>query len=81
MTDKRDPDRKPQRIPPLPTYVVIQPALPGFNRYFAPYPWGPRQDPTSGRAGSLAPPTNCADTTIDTHPTGPPAHAERTALP
>lgn len=51
MKRTQDPDRKPSRLGLAPAHVPIQPALPGFARFFATYPWAGRQ--AAAEAGPL----------------------------
>jgi len=73
--------RKPTALGLAPAHVPVQPALPGFIRFFAPPPWGPRQAAEEAGPKPLAHPSNPADTTIDTHQAGLPAPPERKPLP
>jgi len=81
MTHKQGPDPKRTPILPPPPPNGFQFALPGYHRFIAHWSWGPRQAAAEAGPKPLAHPTNPADTTIDTNPTGPPATPERNSLP
>jgi len=81
MTPTRDPDRKRALIPPYPTVYGVQPPLPGFFLPTLLRSWDRPRDPSVAGSGSLAPPTQTADTSSSDPSQPDSGQSERKSLP